>query len=423
VFADRTKLSSKPLLPPLTAGGGPIPFGADRSGRPDRVVHISFRQAGAGSGDSEEDRPAMGFTAENQITVYVHELFHCFQADRLPRRTVGNLRYNADVEFAVWSEVEGQALERAYQEKDPDKGNQLLRDFLAARRLKRATSMTAQQAAQESADEFAEGTATYSQLRTLEILRQGGFTPGIQPDEDTYYHGFREVGPLLAEYTSRLHSAISRTEGVYMKAYHYGCFQAVLADRWFPGWQKLLGERSLSIDRAIEQKLAVPDADWPKLQARLEEAYPLADIRKRAALAIGERDEAYKLITSRSGRVYVVDLKATKQFTGAVVKGPHRRRVGLIELYPNGFDAFRFDQVEMTAVRIPANADQLYFLRVVDTEWQSRDQPYAVTGDRQTDGSWKNAVVTTPLFTLRAPHLHIDQTENLVKLKVLARVR
>ena len=48
---------------------------------------------------------------------------------------------------------------------------------------------------------------------------------------------------------------------------------------------------------------------------------------------------------------------------------------------------------------------------------------FTVEGSRQPDGTWKTAVVCTPLFTLRAPRLRIHEAGDLVKIQVLARVK
>ena len=46
-----------------------------------------------------------------------------------------------------------------------------------------------------------------------------------------------------------------------------------------------------------------------------------------------------------------------------------------------------------------------------------------MAGRRQADGTYVDAVVTTPLFTLKAPKVRIVETGNRVKIQVLARVK
>ncbi len=76
----------------------------------------------------------------------------------------------------------------------------------------------------------------------------------------------------------------------------------------------------------------------------------------------------------------------------------------------------------MSRVSMPSMSDQGYYVQAVDTEWRSRKRAYSVRGAKQQDGTYINAVVTTPLFTLKAPRLRIKETANRVKIRVLERV-
>jgi hypothetical protein len=58
----------------------------------------------------------------------------------------------------------------------------------------------------------------------------------------------------------------------------------------------------------------------------------------------------------------------------------------------------------------------------VDADWQSRKGPFTITGAKQQDGSYKNAVVVTPLFTLKAPHVRVQERGTRVVIQVLDRV-
>jgi hypothetical protein len=423
VFADWTAVTPKPLLAPLRAGGGPIPFGASPDGRPLEVVHMSFRSVPSKPAESAEPESNQAL-AEDQMLIYIHELFHCFQRELPARRMYGNLQYNPDVTYAVYSELEGLALERAYLETDAAKGKQFLADFLAARRRKRASSMNTFEQNQESFDEFNEGTAVCSEFRTLEILKAGGFAPKLTAAQDSDYHGFSDPDRFLRRYPERLNRAAARTEDPRSKSYEYGCFQAVLCDRWFPGWQTSVAGATEFIDRELGRRLAVPDDEWSRIEQRLQQTYPFAEIQKRHTTAIEARDDAYRALKARTGRVYVIDFKKTGQYVpGAIAGTPKVYRLGLINMYPEGVGTLKFDEVEVTGLTAPAEANQLYYLRLIDTDWRQREKPYTLDGTPQPDGTFKNAVLRTPLFTLKAPRVRILQAGDLVKIQVLARVK
>ena len=251
IFADRSRLVAKPLVPPLAAGGGPIGFGSNADGSSVQVVDMKFVPAS----QMEAEANTQGST-EDQLLIYIHELFHCFQRAHLKNRVYGNLQINADAHYALYSEIEGLALHRAYVEPDSDKAKALIKQFLVARSLKRAT-MSELQRNQESTDEFSEGTATYSEVRTLEALKSGGYRPGLSTDQDPEYHGFRNVDELLRRYPDRLLKSAHDVEYPYGKSYTYGCFQALLSQRLFAGWQEFRGFRI----RFHRQRVGAASAD------------------------------------------------------------------------------------------------------------------------------------------------------------------
>ena len=149
----------------------------------------------------------------------------------------------------------------------------------------------------------------------------------------------------------------------------------------------------------------------------------MAEIRERNARYLDARDDAYRKMNSRTGRVYVVDFKATGQYLSSIAGKKGSYTLGIIQLYPDGLSPFKFDEVELSAVTGPAEISQLYFVRAIDSAAREKSKSFTVDGVKQADGSWKGAVVRTPLFTLKAPHVRIKTVGNLVKVQVLARVK
>ena len=98
------------------------------------------------------------------------------------------------------------------------------------RALKRLL-MSAPQRSEGSAGDVREGTATYAQLRALEIIKSGGFTPGLTNAEDPYYRGFAEADRIIESYAERLAKSAAKHEDPKMKCYDYGSFQCALAER------------------------------------------------------------------------------------------------------------------------------------------------------------------------------------------------
>ncbi len=418
VAADRSKMSAVRVEPPLIAGGGPNNFGTKADGTPVYTVRINVRSArSAGDAQAEDQQPPR---TEEKVLIYLHELFHCFQQGRI-RPQAGNLQFNADADFATWSQLEGLALERAYKAADAATARERIKEFTVARALKRQ-SMTEMQRMEESADDVREGTATYAQLRALEIIKSGGFKPGLTNAEDPYYHGFAEADRIIASYAERLAKTAAKHEDPKMKCYDYGSFQCALAERLVPGWQQQV-EQGKPMDAVLAGAIPVADAERSDIERRLRGDYPYEDVRRGATAFTQARDAAYQTISSRQGRVYIVDLKPVRQYMDGLAGKAGAYRLGLLTLFPVGYPGFTLDAVVLSPVKVPCNTDQLFYFRAVDTESAARKQALTVTGQRQADGSYVDAVVTTPLFTLKAPKVRVIEAGNRVKIQVLARVK
>jgi photosystem II stability/assembly factor-like uncharacterized protein len=79
------------------------------------------------------------FSSDAQILIYVHEIFHAFQARvwKGLREGGGGKYYPVNAEAAALSKIEGEALLKAYGEKDHAKARDGLRDYPLARQMKK----------------------------------------------------------------------------------------------------------------------------------------------------------------------------------------------------------------------------------------------------------------------------------------------
>jgi hypothetical protein len=179
---------------------------------------------------------------------------------------------------------------------------------------------------------------------------------------------------------------------------------------------------SAFLDENLGKRLASTPVERSQIERRIHEAYPVAEIRERNARYLKARDDAYRKMNRRTGQVYVIDFKATGQYLTTVADKEGSYSLGYIQLYPDGLSPIKFDEVELSRVIGPAEINQLYYVRTIDTGLRKGTRPLTVKGTKQADGSWKNAVVRTPLFTLKAPHVRIKVAGNLVKIQVLSRV-
>lgn len=418
VAADLSRVTALKVEGFLNGGGGPNNFGVTTDGKPVYTVHISLRAPRTSEASPGDAVPAR---TEEKVLMYLHELFHCYQRGVIVPR-YGNLQFNPDAEYATWSNIEGIALERAYRETDPVRARERIKDFVIARALKRA-SMTPDQQGEESADDIREGTATYVMLRALEVVKEGGFQPRLTAADDPFYHGFADAGRMIDEYLKRLAEVAATHPDPKMKCYDYGCFQCALSERYVPGWQKLV-QQGTPMDAVLAREIPVAESERADVERRLKTDYPYDRILASARQFTEPRDQAYRQVTARQGRTYVINLKATRLFTGTLPREKVTSyRLGLLTLYPAGYPGFQVDAIDMSPVAVPMNADQLYYLKIVDIDWRTRKNAFTITGVRQEDGTYADAVVVTPLFTLKAPKVRVRESGTRVVIQVLDRVK
>lgn len=413
VHADFRRVEPLALAQPLSGGGGISSYGTF-NGKPVQTVNMTLNRF---KPDAEAGRDRS--RTEDQILIYIHELFHCFQEERV-RVPYPNFRYNPDADYAAYAEVEGAALEKAYEAADDAEAKRRLSDFLAARDLKRK-GMEASDQRSESGDEVREGTAVYAEVRTLEAIKQG-FEPGLTAAQDPYYSGFKDPDALLKRYRERMAKTKAETFN-YLKCYDFGCFEALLLQRLYPGWQDAFKAGPALLDEEIRKRL--PAFDGSKASEGFEGAYGLAAIRVRHRTAVEARDAAFRMISARQGLAYIISLKPVRQFlSGFEDETKKSWSVGLMHIFPDGVGPIAFDDVSFGGTSVPTEANQLYYVKIVDPDWKMRDESYAVTYEKKEgEDVFVNAELTTPLFTLKAPKIRIAGSEKRVRIWVLARVR
>ncbi len=424
VYLDRRKEISLELKQPLSGGGGVLFFGKDKQVQivDLRIGPISMEEPKKeAEAEAAETFPKELRTAsERQILIDIHELFHCFQRE-VYRYRYGNLHANTDANYAVYAEVEGMALEKAYLESDADKAKEYLKDFLAARMLKRR-SLNETEQNQESEDDLMEGTAVYSEAMALELMKKG-YQPRLAQSEDPYFLGFKNIDDFLKEKLASLKS--SRAEGMdaRMKCYSFGCFQALLLTRYFPGWQTDFFQKKKLLDQALSEALGLTKEDKEKVAGRLKDKYPVGEITDRQTKLIDKRDDALRMVERRKGRVYVLNFKLTQEFVQPKTTG-ETFRVGLINIFPQGIETIKIQDVLFEGRKTPIIQDQLYYIKWIDTEAKANEKGYSLGYSRKEGKDmYYDAEFTTNGFTLKAPKIQVKDLPTLVKVTVLAKIK
>lgn len=414
VFLDRRAERPVPLTWPTAGGGGPIPFGTS-AGKSCRTVSIDLTSVPGGKGLGEA---GTGTVSDNQILIYVHELFHVFQDDfyTIPRH--GNLQYNPDADYALYSEVEGEALRRAFLAGDDASTREFLKDFAVARKLK-YRSMTAVEQVQEKEEDFAEGTARYAEYATLLEFKKG-YRPLVTRKEDPAFSGFADIQAQIDERLKELETQKAFTLDSRGKCYQYGCFQALLLNRITPGWQATIPVKNKYLYDMILGALGMDEAEEARVAERLKARYDIDALAARHTPVIEARDRAFRDFDARKGKTYVVNFKPIREFLRPEPEpNPAVHQLGLRSVYPGGIGRIAIRDVLYEGTGEPVCEEQLFHVRYVDTA----DRGYTVKSSRSEGDIYYDAVITTGGFVLKAPKVRVKERGSRAKFIVLEKVR
>lgn len=192
----------------------------------------------------------MGDT-ETYVGALAHEAFHAYQGMEAPDR-LAEAEWTAPLEDQYpW---ENGAAEQAWQaeldalygavtaasdaDRNPkDEAVQLARQFLALREERRAThALSTNLVDYERQREWLEGLAKYAELV---IQREAGRRPDYEPlpaiADDPDFHAYRTRDRYWSQQLGEVRRMTNRTGEV--RFYYSGMAQAVLLDRFAPGWK------------------------------------------------------------------------------------------------------------------------------------------------------------------------------------------
>lgn len=414
VHIDRRNEVSVKLNSPTNYGGG---LSSMNSANNERVKIVSIDVRAFPS--VEEGTPANNkpdHASENDILLNVHELFHAFQSTFYVYK-YGNLRYVPDADYAIYSEIEGRALQRAFREESDAEALEYLKDFVVARKLK-YRSMAPLEQEQEKEEDFNEGTAKYSEFAALQILSEG-FRPAADEKELPYYFGFNQIDYFLDKELQSFDGSIQVTFHPSFKCYYYGCFQALLLDRFVPGWKKTINETSGFMYDIITGFLSIGEEEEARVASRLTNRYDYEAVAERQGGAIEERDSAFDAFYAREGRVYIINFKYTYEFPDCASKdGTESFTMGLRNLYPQGIEPLQIQEITLECPDGPILRDQIYHFRYIGGDNETYDIQFSeVQGDVYHD-----AVVSTDGFTLKAPKIRVKERGERVKFIILSKV-
>lgn len=423
VYIDRSREIEGKICGPLSLSGhGDISgVSANIMGRLEPLQeNMDKLSAGSGKITVIDDGPSR----MTRMMLYVHEAFHCLQAQRAleaekegRQMELGELSddYDADVDYGVYSELEGEALLRAYQEKDSRRALEFFEDAFTARGLKHSV-MPPSVAQSDIFRTRQEGTATYAEIKTALMLRAAGKPSKYArkcPPLASAYSGLETF--LLRDTIVRMNKVKGLTMEIVQKGYIYGAFYALLLDRFHPEWKKGILENHRMLDDAVSEFLKLTDGEKEGIAERLRANYEFASVRARHALQVKARDEGVRMVLDRIGKTYTIDLRRAQSGFNVVprefVSFRHE------SYFPHGLAEFVYGSLKLVSVDTPMRMIKKS-LEWVDTEAKPGEKGYELQYESLEGDLYKGVTLKTRGFTMTAKAVKIAETDDRVKISI-----
>ncbi|HLP80958.1 MAG TPA: hypothetical protein VK141_03055 [Nitrosomonas sp.] len=361
----------------------------------------------------------MSYSTDNQIAILVHELFHCY-TNFGPGFSIGDTLFSADLNYAIFSEIEGELIEKAANETDTARMKDLLVQFLQVRKQKRR-SMSPKQQAYESDQEKAEGIATYATDRIINLLSHD-YEPLLSSKEDPLYFGFRYVEYFSAQNLDMFHRVNKSTLQTGAKAYGTGYFICNVLDKMLPDWKHDFFQRSRSMDSLIVQLSTQAARDTAGMLEKIIQEYHYAELEKRHSRVIGSRDSIITVLSDpklksfaiQYGEVSMMPIPLIRS-TGAVYSRAMKY------YYAPGSGSIQLGDMNCQCREIPMCLDiHTKAIILPDVDGTVDTLHYELHFNAQeAEDTYGNVTISGQHFTLRAPRVKIVKTSAQVQFVIL----
>jgi len=130
------------------------------------------------------------------------------------------------------------------------------------------------------------------------------------------------------------------------------------------------------------------------------------------------------MITERKGISYIISFQQIAQLLSQLVdKSLINYRIGQTYIYPEGIGDLSFDGISISLKSIPIEVYKVYYIRVIDINPKKKGELYSINyKSKDSTGFYYNAIIETPLFTLKASKVYIIESEERVIFMIQSRV-
>jgi hypothetical protein len=380
------------------------------------------KKPGGNSVTSKTADDAMRFS---RMMIYIHEAFHGMQNRRLIAAELPGFgknpgmqdrSYSPTVDFSFYSEIEGEALIKAFDESGEIKALEYFKDFIVARELK-LEGMPAGAASFDSVNTMVEGTAMYASFKMAMLIRDAGLSNKAGAQDRISAALARTDDYLDREMKDTINKLKGNTFDVTQKHYIYGAYWSLLLDRFFPSWKKGLFENYRSLDEVTANGMKMTDADKNVIADRLKLHYEYDIIRARHAIAIKERDDAVSSIANRKGKTYRIDLKHAQ--SGFDINPRQFIFNKGVQIYPRGLVGFVQGSLKLRSEETPMRLIQMEnMLEWIDTDAKPGEKGYKLQYKSREGSFYKNVTLKTKGFSMSAKAIKIDEDGEAVNISI-----
>ncbi len=379
------------------------------------------------------------FTTEQYLLLLLHECFHVFQHEYHER---GDDSFGEQPELDVPNSaligLEARILDHMLSDSTGDWHGGAAQ-FVAVR-AERLSRLPAGVVREELESEFNEGTASYVELRPLDILRHSsGIDLGLS-EIDSQFHGFRDAAKEFQLRIDRLRDFGSLIYSSIWSRYQLGMAQCLILDRLEPNWKWLVGNKGVTPYDILSARFAAPPDSAGRLIDSAKREFNYDSIFAAQSRLITARTDSIRAVIEAPGIRYRV-------YYTAASPGFNWRPHGPVYLIPtklmNEIDArLQIEDFGMTQERISNSGPTLWmggieqfdagelrfstqktpclfrhpYIEWIDTNPAPDSSDFRIEGDPEADGVYRNAKIMTDGFTLTLPRVKIQRAKGVVAI-------
>ncbi len=361
------------------------------------------------------------FSTDNTIFSLTHELFHCF-ADYAAIYWSDDTPFEPDLNYAVFSEIEGDLLEKAAFESDSLRAKEYLKKSLIAREMKRS-GMSKRQKEYESDREKCEGTADYATYRIVQFSKNG-YKPGLTRKDDPLYFGFHYCDYFLAKRLYDYRESFKNTLVAGIKCYGNGFLKCLILDMFIPQWKIYFFEKQKSFDDFMAQIVNLREGNTDSLLETIKKEYQYEKLVQRHSPLIAERDSIIHYFQNPNLHFYVINIEDMAVDPNIASSGTQFWH-GSQQYYSSGTTNIQVGDMTYYSKGIPICSDiPSSSIKLPDLDFQKDLQSYDLKYSQQeADGIYSNVTITTKNFTLHATKLQIIKSPLQTQFRILPAVK